>query len=476
MEPRDACDLVIQAALEKGAHFVEARFVQECTNQFVLKNGNPEIGAFVRSSGLGLRLITDGAAGFASLNVLTKKNIDEAVHAAIKIARSSKKLRHTTLELSEEPAYEVSYEAQAKEKPVDKHPEDKVRLLGEIDNSLASGQLPFRICVLWDNDETKYYVNSEGSRIESHIPQVLFFGLVTAVAGGEMEQSYIQKGASGGYEWIERWDLINYLTKEAETLAKIASEAKSPPTGIIDFVVGPNVAGIIAHENCGHPSEADRILGREAAQAGESYLTAEFLGKKIGSDFVTIIDDPTIEGSYGYYLYDDEGVKARPRSLIENGVFKEMLHNRESASIFDTQSSAASRAAGFNREPIPRMANTYIAPGELAWDEIIEDIKLGIYMVNFTEWNIDDRRFQSKYVGKECYLIRNGEITSDLVKRPALETTTTDLFASIDGATKGELKGDKNFDAALCGKGDPAQGIPVWTGGPLGTRIRNIRI
>ncbi|MHA2496021.1 MAG: TldD/PmbA family protein [Candidatus Hodarchaeales archaeon] len=473
LEGKDAADLAIELAMAKGAQFAEARFVQDCVNQFMLKNGNPEIGAFERSSGLGLRLIVDGAAGFASVNVLTRKSLEEAISAAIKIARTSRRLRQAPLQLSEEPANTATYEAKALDKPEDKHPEDKVRMLSEIDNAMAAQQLPFRYCVLWDDNERKYYLNSEGSRIESYIPHVMFFGIMTAISSnGEMEQSVVMKGASGGYEWIERWNLFEFLAKEAETLNKIASEATAPPTGNVDFVVGPNVAGIIAHENCGHPSEADRILGREAAQAGESYLSADFLGKKIGDSSLTIIDDPTIDGSFGYFLYDDEGVKARPNTIIKEGVFNEMIHNRESAFVFGTQSTAASRSENFGREPIPRMSNTFIAPGELSWDEIFEDIKLGIYMINFTEWNIDDRRFQSKYIGMECYLIKSGELTSELVKRPVLETTTTDLFAAIDGSTKGEAE----FDAALCGKGDPPQAVPVWHGGSRGTRIRNIRM
>ncbi|MFW9915797.1 MAG: TldD/PmbA family protein [Candidatus Thorarchaeota archaeon] len=473
LEGRDAADLAIELAMAKGAQFAEARFVQGCVNQFLLKNGNPEIGAFERSSGLGLRLIVDGAAGFASMNVLTQKSLEESISAALKIARTSRSLRRAPLQLSEEPANTATYEAKALDKPVDKHPEDKVRLLGEIDASMATHQLPFRFCLLWDNDERKYYVNSEGSRIESYIPRVMFFGVMTAISSnGQMEQSMIMKGASGGYEWIERWNLYEFLTKEAETLNKIVSEATAPPTGNVDFVVGPNVAGIIAHENCGHPSEADRILGREAAQAGESYLAPDFLGERVGNDSLTIIDDPTIEGSFGYFLYDDEGVKTRPKTLIKEGVFNEMIHNRESAFIFGTHSTAASRSETFSREPIPRMSNTFIAPGELNWDEIFEDIKLGIYMINFTEWNIDDRRFQSKYIGMECYLIKNGELTSELIKRPVLETTTTDLFEAIDGSAKGDVE----FTAALCGKGDPPQAVPVWAGGSRGTRIRNIRI
>ncbi|MHA1212828.1 MAG: metallopeptidase TldD-related protein, partial [Candidatus Heimdallarchaeota archaeon] len=141
----------------------------------------------------------------------------------------------------------------------------------------------------------------------------------------------------------------------------------------------------MAHENTGHPSEGDRILGREGAQAGESFyidlLEKQKLGEiKIGTEAVTLIDDPTMPGSAGYYLYDDECVKAGPRYLIKEGMINDLLLNREFAYRFETKSNAAARAIGYNREPLVRMANTYFAPGEYNIDELIEGVKKGIYM------------------------------------------------------------------------------------------------
>lgn len=474
MAGKDACDYVMSLAREKS-QYVEIRYIESVMDQFVLKNGNPEIGGFIRSSGIGLRVLVDGCVGFSSINVLNKSSIDQSVKEAIKLAKNSHKLRKKPIQFSSEKAVEGKYAVKEKKPIKDIHPEDKMKVLFELDKTLSSQPIPFRIVFLMDNQQKRYFINSEGSKIEAIIPRLMFFGLITAVSPVTkgMEQSMLQYGATGGYEWIDKWNLSNVLSKEASTLANIASCSEKPPTGLVDFIVGPSVAGIIAHENCGHPSEGDRILGREAAQAGESYLNKDRLGDRIGSEYVTVIDDPTIEGSFGYYLYDDEGVPARPRYLIKNGIFNEMLHNKESAFVMNTQSTGAARCSGYNREPIPRMSNTFIAPGDFkSLEELVEDIKLGIYMVNYSEWNIDDRRYQSKYVGKEAYLIKDGEITDLLIKRPPLETTTPDLFSAIDGATKGGM----HYDAATCGKGDPMQGVPVWTGGAAGTRIRNIKL
>ncbi|MFX0094500.1 MAG: TldD/PmbA family protein, partial [Candidatus Hodarchaeota archaeon] len=439
----------------------------------VLKNGNPELGGFGRSAGIGIRVLAGGGLGFSSTNDLSKQAVEKAILEAVKIAKATGRVNKTPIQFSEEKFTEARFKAKTRENPADLDPDTKMSLTFEIDNSLKTSNLPFRIVVLGDSITSKYLVSNEGAKIESYVPRLTIFGVVTAVgSAGGMEQAYIQKGASGGYEWIKKWNLAEMLSEEAKLLNKVANEAKKPPKNTtLDFVIGAEVAGIVSHENCGHPSEADRILGREAAQAGESFLGVDKLGTRIGSDAVTIIDDPTIEGSNGFYLYDDEGVKAQPRYLIKNGIFNEMLHNRESAFVLETQSTAASRAIGWNREPIIRMANTYFAPGDYTEEEIFEDIKLGIYMVNFHEWNIDDRRYQSKYVGRVAYLIKNGEVTDQLLRRPPLETTTPDLFNAVDACAK-----DTAFDAALCGKSDPMQACPVWHGGSKAVRLRNIQI
>ncbi len=116
-----------------------------------------------------------------------------------------------------------------------------------------------------------------------------------------------------------------------------------------------------------------------------------------------------------------------------------------------------------------RMANTYMKPGDFTSEELIEDIKHGVFIKNFTEWNIDDLRFNQRYVGLESYLIEKGE-KKNLIKNPILEITTPGLYKSVDAASN-----KAEFDAAVCGKGDPMQPIPVWHGGPE-IRLRNIRL
>ena len=250
------------------------------------------------------------------------------------------------------------------------------------------------------------------------------------------------------------------------------TKGKAVKPGTMDLVCGPEVTGIAAHESCGHPMEADRILGREMSQAGRFFIYEGgpfWIGTRIGSNVVTIVDDPTIEHSYGYYEYDDEGIKARRRYLYKNGLINEFLHNRESAAKLSTRSNAASRSVNYDREAIVRMANTFVLPGDMTEEEIIEDVNYGVFMKSFTEWNIDDKRFNQRYVGREAYVIEAGKLKHP-VARPIIETTTEKFWKAVDAVSK-----KVEFDAATCGKGDPAQGIPVYTGGPC-IRLRGVHV
>ena len=246
-------------------------------------------------------------------------------------------------------------------------------------------------------------------------------------------------------------------------------EGVAAPEGPVDVVCAPEVVGIASHESVGHPYEADRIMGREAAQAGESFLTQDDIGMRIGSEAVTVVDDPTLEGSAGYYLYDDEGVQARRKMLMTNGVVTEFLHNRETAYRMGMNSNGGARAMDYESEAIVRMSNTFLLPGDYKDEELFEGVKKGVYIKSFMEWNIDDKRMNQKYVSSEAYLVENGKITKP-VKRAVLETTTKDFWSSIDAVGK-----TPEYFTGNCGKGEPMQGVPVWMGGP-GARLKSMRL
>ncbi|MHA1582564.1 MAG: TldD/PmbA family protein [Candidatus Baldrarchaeia archaeon] len=479
LEHEDLVEYAVEMGEKLGADYVEARLQKTLSNVFLLKNGVPEVSGIESSFGIGIRVLVDGGMSFTSLNRFSKELVKEKVEEALKMAKASSKTRKKPIVLSEEKTIMGSWRTIFKQNPLDTSPEEKLEALLDVDKSILEtgkrlkAMVPGRLIQLSDTYTYKYYVNSEGTKVREEIVGVSGFAVITVVepSSGGFEQQYMDVGATKGFEVLEEWNLPKKCAELTEILVKILREAKKPVAEEIDIVLGPQIVGIACHESVGHPYEADRILGREAAQAGESFVKKEMLGQKIGSEIVNVVDDPTIPYSYGYYRYDDEGVPARKRYLIKNGVINEFLHNRETAGEFGVQSNAAARAIGYNREPIVRMANTYLEPGDYSFEELIEDIKLGIYMKTFGEWNIDDRRFNQRYIGKEAYLIEKGEI-KHLVKNPILEITTPAFWSSIDAIGKAELM---EFEAAICGKGDPDQGAPVWHGGPP-ARLRKIRL
>lgn len=463
----------VELAVSLGAEYAEARLQEVEAYGFALRNGVQEPPTFRGDRGVYVRVSVDGCLGFASTNSLGRGSIVKLAEEAVKAGSAARKLGYRT-RFSQESAVKARWSTPVQKAFENVPLEEKMELLKVIDGGLADingeARLPARFLSYQELRELSKFINSEGSEVEATVERVGFSAILTAYKPGVgSAQRLIQKGGSGGWEVVEKWSLEEAVKREGEVLARTLKEGKRPPRRRVDVVLGPEVVGIICHESCGHPQEADRIMGREAAQAGKSYLRPDMLGYRVGSEHVTIVDDPTLPSSYGYYMFDDEGVKAGERVLIEKGVVKSFLHNRETAGEFGVKSNGSARSSGYDKEPIVRMANTYMKPGDHRFEELIEEIHLGLFVKSFMEWNIDDRRFHQRYVGLEAYLIEKGELKG-LVRNPVLELTTPGLYGSVDAASR-----RVEFEAALCGKGDPMQAVPVWHGGPE-IRLKNIRL
>lgn len=476
MVMEDVLNYAVDYAMKLGASYTEARYQLDAFEGFTLRNGVPEAPEFSMSRGISVRVIVSGSMGFASTNLTRKIDVKDAVVRAITIARASSKAVKNPVRMAESKTVKAGYIIKPRVKPENVDPDSKVELLKEIDEksvtitSKDDVKLPARVLSVGHLITEKHIITSEGSNVHSCIPRVTFSYMLTAAKAGKgTVQRFENLGESGGWERIERWLLDEKVSEEAGKLAKILTEAVEPPTDTLDVVLGSELVGIICHESAGHPLEADRVLGREAAQGGESYATREIIGERIGSEYVTIVDDPRIPNSFGYYLYDDECVEARERVLIDRGRINELLHNRETAAEFSTLSNGSSRASLYSAEPIVRMANTYMKPGDYSFEELIEGVKYGVYINSYMEWNIDDRRWNQRYVGLEAYLIKNGRLES-MLRNPIIELTTKSLYLSVDAVGK-----DVKFYAGYCGKSEPMQSMPVWFGGPA-IRLRNVRL
>ncbi len=473
--PKDLLDLdlatfAVDYARKIGASYADARLESSAVNGFVLKNGVPQMSGFDTVQGIGVRVVMNRTLGFASTNNISREKIREVVEKAVKLTAAASRIGEKIV-MSEAKPETASYEVRQKVKLADLSPKEKLKVLFDAEKAIKATKVnvPGRFFSMGDAYTEKYFANSEGSRILSKIPRTDFWYFVTVEEAGKTAQRYWQYGATGGFETITGKDFPSLLASEVKATSNNIKKAVPAPKDRIDLVVAPQITGIMVHESVGHPYEADRVLGREAAQAGESFISAKMLGTRIGSPAVNIVDDPTVPGSFGYYLYDDEGVKARERWLIKGGIITELLHNRETSAILNTKSNGASRATGYDREPIVRMANSIVKPGDYNEEELIESVKDGVFLKNFMEWNIDDKRLNAKYTGAEAYRIRNGRL-GEPVWRPTIEVSTPKLWSSVDAAA-----GNMEYHAGTCGKAEPMQAIPVWFGGPS-MRIRNLKL
>ena len=471
----DLISYVLNYSRDLGAKYVEGRYQLDKYFAIILRNGKLVTLGTSINDGVGIRLIYDGVLTFSATNKLCRDELVGVVRNAISRARAIAHLVKTPTRFSNDVVGRGSYEVTPTKDLNSLDVSEKVKLLIELYDVIVSStkevKIPATYCEYVEHIQEKLIVNSDGGFVRSRVPRLLIvLNLVLHHPQKGSIQRVMEFGASGGLELIDEWDLFRVVEEEVKNLERNLVEGVEPPKEPVDVVLGPEVVGIIVHESAGHPMEADRILGRESAQAGGSYVKPEYIGSyRIGSEYVTVIEDPTIPKSYGYYEYDDECIKARPRYLYKEGIIYEPLHNRQTAHIFRTISNGSSRAMDYASEPLIRMSNTYFKPGDMDFEELIEDIRLGVYIKSYMEWNIDDIRWNQRYVGLESYLIVNGELRG-YIRNPVLELTTAGLYSKVVGVDK-----NLRFYPGTCGKGDPPQGVPVWFGGP-NVRLSKIRL
>jgi len=469
--PEDLMNRLIDEAMRRGASYVEVRFQKDAERFVSVKNGEPQLSSSWTYGGLSIRVLVDGMWGFSSTNDLRIDSAMGLLDKAMLSARAAAKIRRRPVTLGKGRLARLKYEVPTREPPSNVDNEELVRILRDLDN-VASREPRMKVRIMHVNikETSKAVVTSDGAYVVSYIPRVLLFGTLVAQdpVSGSVQRN-IEIAGSGGMEVIRGAE--DEVAREVSAIRDVLNKAKPlPHDERMDVVLGPELAGIMVHESVGHPLELDRIMGREGAEAGESYARPSDLGElRLGSEYVTIIDDPTIPGSYGFYLADEECVVARPRFLVSNGVVTEFLLNREFSSYIGRESNAAARASEYDKEPIPRMANTYLAPGDWKPEDIIRDTRRGLFFVSYTEWNIDDKRWFGRYGGFEVYLVENGELKG-MVRNPFIEVDTRTLWSSVDAVAN-----DLRFFPGTCGKGNPMQGVPVYLGG-VTFRVRNAKV
>jgi len=322
-------------------------------------------------------------------------------------------------------------------------------LIWKTDNKLSSSSLYYT-----DSLVGKLFVSSDGSSIYQEKPYV--YSILSVVAKkGDVIQKYSTHLANNNYsdlknkenKVIEAIDIVNKLTK-----------AKTAKSGVYTVILDPRIAGVFAHEAFGHLSEADNVY------ENEQLANVMKLGKKFGSNLITITDDPTIAGLRGSYVYDDEGVKSKKTILLDKGTLKTRLHMRETAGKLGEENNGHARASGAVR-PQVRMGVTYIKAGKSSFKNILKDIKKGLYCISWQGGNTDHENFTfTAGYGIEIREGKLGRIVRDV-------KLVGNLFETLNNVDM--VGNDLKYEGGTCGKG--GQYLPETSGAPH-IRMRNVMV
>ncbi len=478
---RDWANWALNTAKARGATYADVRVLDARHRNLSTKNGQVGTLSESESLGLGVRVIADGACGFAATDQLTREKIDETAARAVAIARASARVKEKDLALAPEQKIQAVWQT-----PIDKDPfqvsvDEQIKLL------LAADEEMRRVPGLTLAETSMSFTRLEqlfASSIGSEIRQTKVYsgaGIVaTSFAENEIQKrsypnSFGGQHASAGYELVEGLDLKGNARRMAEEAVAL-HKAEQCPQGRRTILLGSSQLGLQIHESIGHPIELDRVLGMEANFAGTSFLSPAHVGQlQYGSAIVNVVADARLEHGpgLGTFGYDDEGVPAQCIDIIKDGRFAGFLSSRETApDIGLARSGGTMRAESWNRIPLIRMTNVSLLPGTWKLDDLIADTDDGIYFETNRSWSIDDKRHNFQFGTEIGWEIKGGKL-GRMLKNPSYSGITTEFWNSCDAICSRAhwtLWGTPN-----CGKGQPMQ--TMGTGhGAAPARFRNVQV
>jgi TldD protein len=467
----------------RGVQFADLRIVDERQRGLATKNGKVAHAADSNSMGIGIRVLANGAWGFAATEDLTRAGVETTAQQAVEIARASAQVKEHDVTLAPEKPHVDDWASAYKIDPFSISVEENLDLLMKVDAellkvqgiTLAETNMSFRRYEQW-------YYSNEGADIHQVKVTTGAGYACLSFAGTEIQKRSYPNSFGGqyqdkGYELVHELKLVDNAQRIAEECVAL-HKADQCPEGKFTIILDSSQLGLQIHESVGHPIELDRVLGMEANFAGTSFLTLEKLGKlRYGSNLVNVVADATEKHGpgLGTFKYDDEGVEAQCTPIITNGLFTGYLSSRETAALVGLNRSGGTvRAEGWNRLPMIRMTNISILPGEkpLTLEQLIADTEHGIFFQTNRSWSIDDKRYNFQFGTEMGREIKGGKLVR-MLKNPSYSGITTEFWNSMDAICSRDqwtLWGTPN-----CGKGQPQQ--VMGTGhGASPARFRNVTV
>jgi TldD protein len=472
---RDLCAAAVDAATAAGAEYVDARVVMK-RNQFVAtKNGRVERLSDSESEGIGVRVLLDGAWGFAADRRLSADGARDAAIRACNFARAAPG-RHSRQLAPVIPA-RGGHRTPVERDPFEVPLAEKVAQCLEADEAMAGTDILVRQAMVRAQREHKLLLTSEGTEVEQQLIEC-GAGIECAAARNGVFQmrsypsAHVGSSCQNGWEYVEGLDLTGQAPRIAEQASALV-RADECPSGVTTVVLDADQVALQVHESVGHPTELDRVYGTEASYAGTSFLKPSDLGSlRYGSELMNITADPTTQGGLGSFAFDDEGVPAERTPVVEAGLLTGFLTSRETAARIGAGNGGSMRADGWNRMPLVRMTNLHLEPGEGTLEDLLANVDDGIYMETNRSWSIDDKRLNFQFGTQIAWEIKRGKLGRML--RDATYTGITPQFwGSLDavaGRDSWRLYGLTN-----CGKGQPGQSAHV-SHGAAPARFRNVQV
>jgi TldD protein len=430
------------------------------------------------SYGFGVRVLVNGAWGFAASNLVEPAAARTAAEQAVAIAKANAILATRKITLAHADRTVTTWTSAFKKDPFEVPLETKIAFLLKLNQTALVPGVSFVTSQILFADEQKYFASSEGSRITQRLirtyPQ--FQTTATDRASGDFQtRPVVDRAKLMGYEYVEEYPWLADAEKAGhEVVEKL--RAKPVFAGRYDIVVDPSQLFLAIHESVGHSTELDRALGYEANSAGTSFLKPTDAGTlRFGSNIVNIVGDRTQPGGLATTGYDDEGVKADRWHIVRDGIFVAWQTTRELApQIGQTKSHGCLHCDSWASVPFPRMPNVSLQPAEkqVSLDDLFADIKRGLYVVGRGVSSIDQQRYNFQFGGGVIREIRDGKLGA-MVKDAAYQSRTPDFWASCDGIGGPSLY--QLWGTAADGKGEPGQTNHVSHGCPP-ARFRNITV
>jgi TldD protein len=474
-------DVALNAATKGGASYCDVRIGRYLRQFVITRETKVENIVNTESLGAGIRVIANGAWGFAATNDLSEDGVAAAAAQAVGIAKANAKIQTEPVQLAPTPGVgEVSWATPIVRNAMEVPIKQKVDLLMSVNNAALKTGADFIRSIMFLVNEQKYFASTDGSYIDQDIHRIWSPMQVTAV-NKKTGKFRIRRGLSApmgmGYEYLDAhkdgrivlpggatvYSTSYDMHADAIAAAKQARQKLSAPSvkpGKYDLVLDPSHLWLTIHESIGHPTELDRVLGYEANFAGTSFVTLDKWKSgnfKYGSDKITIFADKTQPHTLGAVGYDDEGVKTQRWDLIKDGVLVNYQAIRDQAHILGLKASqGCCYADNWANVQFQRMANVSLAPGKdkQTAAEMIKNVENGIYIIGDGSFSIDQQRYNAQFGGQLFYEIKNGAITQQ-IEDVAYQIRTPEFWNSCVGVCD---ERDFRFGGSFFdGKGQPIQ-------------------